>query len=341
MPSAPYFAQATDLKFSLMLLGWSSGTGEASSPLKALLATYNKDKGFGTANRGRYSNTKVDALLEEALATVDDPKREAILQRATEIAINDTGDRSLAFPGEPVGDPQRHHVSSAHRREHAGTQIPAGEVMARCALATSSTQAPQRADALIEQSEKRDNDQLAAISALGVHVERCGHDCVGMPGCKRRWCGQVTGALDRAFRIRRNHDREVAGGNEGGPVFRACARPQVPRAHRGNRRSDRQPLFLRWHRRYQAALVAPTDGPAWLTDLVLGDHPLGSSSSATAVAGYPEHHGSRRVRLRAPDRDFILRPGLERADAHRFRPRLRAGAKHTQAASVCDDGNIK
>jgi len=91
MPSAPFFAQATDLKFSLMLLGWSSGTGEASSPLKALLATYNKDKGFGTANRGRYSNGKVDALLDEALYTVDDPKREAILQRATEVAINDTG----------------------------------------------------------------------------------------------------------------------------------------------------------------------------------------------------------------------------------------------------------
>jgi peptide/nickel transport system substrate-binding protein len=91
MPSAPFFAQATDLKFSLMLLGWSSGTGEASSPLKALLATYNKDKGFGTANRGRYSNPRVDALLEEGLYTVDDLKREAILQRATEIAIGDTG----------------------------------------------------------------------------------------------------------------------------------------------------------------------------------------------------------------------------------------------------------
>jgi amidase len=35
------------------------------------------------------------------------------------------------------------------------------------------------------------------------------------------------------------------------------------------------------------AIVAPTDGPSWLTDLVLGDHPLGSSSSAAAVAGYP------------------------------------------------------
>ncbi len=97
MPSATYFPQATDLKFSFMLLGWSSGTGEASSPLKALLATYNKDKGFGTANRGRYSNPKMDALLEEALATVDDPRREAILQRATELAINDTAIIPLHF----------------------------------------------------------------------------------------------------------------------------------------------------------------------------------------------------------------------------------------------------
>jgi len=97
MPSATFFPQATDLKFSFMVLGWSSGTGEASSPLKALLATYNKDKGFGTANRGRYSNPRVDALLEEALATVDDPKREALLQRATELAINDTGIIPLHF----------------------------------------------------------------------------------------------------------------------------------------------------------------------------------------------------------------------------------------------------
>jgi peptide/nickel transport system substrate-binding protein len=97
MPSATYFPQATDLKFSLMLLGWSTGTGEASSSLKALLMTYNRDKGFGTANRGRYSNTKVDALTEDALQTVDDVKREAYLQRATEIAIADTGIIPLHF----------------------------------------------------------------------------------------------------------------------------------------------------------------------------------------------------------------------------------------------------
>jgi amidase len=35
------------------------------------------------------------------------------------------------------------------------------------------------------------------------------------------------------------------------------------------------------------AIVAPTGGPAWITDLVNGDHAVGGSSNAVAVAGYP------------------------------------------------------
>ena len=35
------------------------------------------------------------------------------------------------------------------------------------------------------------------------------------------------------------------------------------------------------------AIVAPTGGPAWLTDLITGDHVAGGSSNAAAVAGYP------------------------------------------------------
>ena len=36
------------------------------------------------------------------------------------------------------------------------------------------------------------------------------------------------------------------------------------------------------------ALLAPTTGPAWTTDLVNGDHASGGSSSPAAVAGYPD-----------------------------------------------------
>jgi amidase len=35
------------------------------------------------------------------------------------------------------------------------------------------------------------------------------------------------------------------------------------------------------------ALIAPTGGPAWPTDLINGDHFTGASSTPAAVAGYP------------------------------------------------------
>lgn len=44
-------------------------------------------------------------------------------------------------------------------------------------------------------------------------------------------------------------------------------------------------LALRTHR--LDALIAPTGGPAWLIDLVNGDHFTGGSSQLAAVAGYP------------------------------------------------------
>jgi peptide/nickel transport system substrate-binding protein len=97
MPKSVYFKRASrggpngTPEFSFILVGWGAGTGEASSPLKALLHTYDKSKGMGATNRGRYSNPKLDELIEKALATVDDGKREKLLQQATELAMNDYG----------------------------------------------------------------------------------------------------------------------------------------------------------------------------------------------------------------------------------------------------------
>ena len=98
MPKAVYFKRASrggpdgNPEFSFVLVGWGAGTGEASSPLKSLLHTYDKDKGYGSSNRGRYSDAELDQLVEEALATVDNNKREALLQQATELSLgNDQG----------------------------------------------------------------------------------------------------------------------------------------------------------------------------------------------------------------------------------------------------------
>jgi peptide/nickel transport system substrate-binding protein len=91
MPASVYFSRGSKLEFSFMLVGWGADTMEASSPLKALLATFNKEKGMGTANRGRYSNPKLDAVLEQALATVNDFNRERLLREATELGVGDLG----------------------------------------------------------------------------------------------------------------------------------------------------------------------------------------------------------------------------------------------------------
>jgi len=91
MPASVYFSRGSKLEFSFMLVGWGAETMEASSPLKALLATFNKEKGMGAANRGRYSNPKLDAVLEQALATVNDFNRERLLREATELGVGDLG----------------------------------------------------------------------------------------------------------------------------------------------------------------------------------------------------------------------------------------------------------
>ncbi len=91
MPQNIFFSRASKYEFSLLLVGWGSSTGEASSPLKSLLATVSKEKGLGPSNRGRYSNPELDKLLEQALSTIDPPKREALLQQATEVGIKDLG----------------------------------------------------------------------------------------------------------------------------------------------------------------------------------------------------------------------------------------------------------
>ncbi len=89
MPSNVFFSRGSKLEFSFLLAGWGAETGETSSPLRALLATFDSKQGLGTANRGRFSDPGVDALLTQALTTIDDTKRGIMLARASEKAIGE------------------------------------------------------------------------------------------------------------------------------------------------------------------------------------------------------------------------------------------------------------
>ncbi|MDO5648789.1 ABC transporter substrate-binding protein [Paracoccus sp. (in: a-proteobacteria)] len=78
--SSTFFSRRNNLEFSAYLAGWGSGTGEMSSPLKALVATHDPSRGYGGANGGRFSNPEFDAGLTTALNTVDDDARQTMLR---------------------------------------------------------------------------------------------------------------------------------------------------------------------------------------------------------------------------------------------------------------------
>jgi len=96
-PMGPYSARASKQEFSFDMVGWGASTGEASSPLRSLLASYNRDTGMGAVNWGRYSNAKVDYLIAQALQQVDDENRRAMLQQATKLAMEDLGLMPIHF----------------------------------------------------------------------------------------------------------------------------------------------------------------------------------------------------------------------------------------------------
>jgi peptide/nickel transport system substrate-binding protein len=92
-----FFKNRDEFKYSAYLSGWNSETGEMSHPLRGLVATPSREKGMGGTNRGRYSNPAMDAKLEEAMRTVDDKKREVLLQEASKLVIADYGVLPLHF----------------------------------------------------------------------------------------------------------------------------------------------------------------------------------------------------------------------------------------------------
>jgi peptide/nickel transport system substrate-binding protein len=71
------------------LTAWYDVTGEASYSLKHLLATMDPATGMGAGNVGRYSNPAFDRVLGEALASLDDERRMALLSSACALASAD------------------------------------------------------------------------------------------------------------------------------------------------------------------------------------------------------------------------------------------------------------
>ena len=89
VPLANLISRASKYECAAYLLGWSNSGGEPSTALRAILGTRNEATGTGLSNYGRYSNAKMDALTDEGLRSLDDHKRETLMQDAMRLAMDD------------------------------------------------------------------------------------------------------------------------------------------------------------------------------------------------------------------------------------------------------------
>ena len=87
LPNAAYFPQAARQAFSVMAAQY--GADNISYAYRALVHTFDRDQGLGTANRTRHSSPRGDALVAQALTTMDETERNALLARAADVAIGE------------------------------------------------------------------------------------------------------------------------------------------------------------------------------------------------------------------------------------------------------------
>jgi peptide/nickel transport system substrate-binding protein len=85
---ATFVGRAGRQEYSAHLIGWGSNP-DGSHPMRNIIATVTREKGWGASNRGRYSNPELDALLDQSLAELDEAKREQLLIRIQRMAAED------------------------------------------------------------------------------------------------------------------------------------------------------------------------------------------------------------------------------------------------------------
>ncbi|OFW39070.1 MAG: hypothetical protein A3J29_05560 [Acidobacteria bacterium RIFCSPLOWO2_12_FULL_67_14b] len=94
-PKAVYFSKAHQggerktPGFSFFMLGFGTATGETMSQHWMLVHTWDFEKAWGHSNDGRFSNGRIDAYLEEAIQTLDEAKREKMIQEIGAMYMQD------------------------------------------------------------------------------------------------------------------------------------------------------------------------------------------------------------------------------------------------------------
>jgi len=85
---ATFVGRAGRADYSAHLIGWGSNP-DGSHPMRNIIGTVSRERGWVASNRGRYTNPELDAKLEASLAELDDARREAMLIDIQRMAAED------------------------------------------------------------------------------------------------------------------------------------------------------------------------------------------------------------------------------------------------------------
>lgn len=89
MPKAQYWPEYDKKKDGIVMIGWSSDTGDSANYSEFLTMTPNSDTGRGQYNAGFYSNPELDKLVNQANAETNAKKRAELLRKVSTIEYND------------------------------------------------------------------------------------------------------------------------------------------------------------------------------------------------------------------------------------------------------------
>jgi peptide/nickel transport system substrate-binding protein len=88
-PKSIFFPEVTNGKHKFYLIGWFDGTFDMGRTYFKLIRTYDKEKGVGAWNGTRFSDAKLDKLLDSTADIVDPAERKKTLQEVNRLAMED------------------------------------------------------------------------------------------------------------------------------------------------------------------------------------------------------------------------------------------------------------
>jgi peptide/nickel transport system substrate-binding protein len=126
-PRATYFPRLEKYDTSFYLLGWGGAVTDAQVMLSPVLRSYDKATGQGSYNYGRYSNAKLDALIDAAAQEMNPEKRRELIRQA--LAEHNANVYHVPLHRQVIPWAMRANVQVVHRADNwlIGEWISIGE----------------------------------------------------------------------------------------------------------------------------------------------------------------------------------------------------------------------